>query len=297
LSWRIIAIQNQAQLKLKNRQLQIDQEETCVTIPVEDICALILESSQITVSTALLSFTQDQNIVVITCDQKHIPNGIMLPFHQHSRQTEVAYLQVDWSLPFQNRCWQKLIQQKIENQAKCLEVFNHPHWMRLYVMAKRVDSGDRKNVEAHAAKLYWQYLFSSSFRRKQDNLITAALNYGYAIGRALLCRAIVSYGLLPCFGVHHKSTLNAFNLADDLLEPFRPMIDCHVKKILENFEETSELTKEIRQELMKIGMIECSIDGEVHIFHNVAELCCRSLVTATREKSVQLFKVPVFYHE
>jgi CRISPR-associated protein Cas1 len=155
MSWRIITIQNPARLSLKNSQLCLEREGEFFTLPIEDICALVLDSPQITLTHGVLSFLQKHNVIAITCDETHTPCGVLLGFHQHSRQSEISALQRTISLPLQKRLWQKIVQQKILNQARLLQHYGYPDFKTLVYMADKVDSGDKGNIEAQAARVYW----------------------------------------------------------------------------------------------------------------------------------------------
>lgn len=294
MSWRVVLIQNRARLSLKNRQFHaVLEDDREVTVPIEDMGVLILESSQILLSSALLAELQAQNVPVLTCGSDHMPNGLMNSFHRHSRQGEIASLQVAASEPFRKRCWQKIVRAKIANQGACLDragVARHP----LKEIARQVDSGDTKNREAQAAREYFPLLFGPDFLRSAESGINSALNYGYAIVRACLGRACVAYGLLPCFGLHHKSTLNAFNLVDDLLEPFRPIVDKLVYDHLKTGRADDSLSKEDRAVLAMLPSHQVLVGAEVQTVVNAAEICAQSLSSAIRRKDPQQLVLPEF---
>lgn len=291
-------IQNPAQLSLMRGQLRLLNDDGEFTVPLEDITALILESPQITLSSTLLSACQEHNITLVTCDKAHIPNGILLPFQPHSRQSRVAHIQISCSESLKGRLWQAVVKSKITNQAQCLEsVKDENAAKRIYALAGQVDSGDSKNIEAQAARDYWPRLMGDDFRRSGNCIVNAALNYGYAIIRAYVARSQVSYGLLPTFGIHHASELNAFNLTDDMMEVFRPFVDGFVyglKITNELGNSDAQLSKEIRQRLANIGNVECRIDEQVHSLANASDKISASLVAAMEGKSPALLKLPEF---
>ena len=199
MSWRTLTISNPAKLSLKQRALCIQQDEQ-FRVPLEDIQTVILESPEIRISSALLAAIAEYNILLISCDNKHTPNGVLLSFAQHSRHSLVARRQVNVSKPFKKRLWQQIVRQKIINQAYCLSGFGVAAAEKLMLIADRVISGDTNNREAYAAKIYFKALFGSDFIRGQDDFINASLNYGYSIVRAFIARAIVGYGFIPAFG-------------------------------------------------------------------------------------------------
>ncbi|WP_210414015.1 type II CRISPR-associated endonuclease Cas1 [Luteithermobacter gelatinilyticus] len=295
MSWRTVLIQNRCSLSLKNAQLRCERNDGVVTIPVEDITVLILETAQATVTTSLLAALQDHNVAVITCDGRHMPNGLLLPFLPHSRLSEIAALQRDWSRPFRKRCWQRIVQAKIGNQADCLMLTGQDTGTALRQMARRVDSGDTKNREAQAARDYWKRLMPPGFVRGAADFANAVLNYGYMVVRAAVARSLVSYGLLPCFGLHHDSNLNAYNLADDLLEPFRPFVDREVIRLVGDMPPAGrELSRQDRQTLAALPTRQVLIDGEVQTLTNAADRVASSLVRALREKDSRLLHLPLF---
>ncbi|PJB73053.1 MAG: type II CRISPR-associated endonuclease Cas1 [Alphaproteobacteria bacterium CG_4_9_14_3_um_filter_47_13] len=291
-------IQNAAALSLSKGQLKLQNDEGAFTLPIEDITALILESPQITLSSTLLSACQEHGVAVLTCDATHMPNGALLPFQPHSRQSRVAHLQISWTDALKNRLWQSVIQSKITNQATCLEqTTDEETAKRLYVIAQRVKSGDPDNIEAQAARYYWQRLLGDDFRRGGSDIINAALNYGYAVLRAFVARSQVAYGLLPTFGIHHCNQLNAYNLTDDLMEVFRPFTDYQVFSMRRDGlleAGTDRLSKEARAALANIGNITCRIDGNTHTIANACDKMAAGLVNAIEGKSPALLLLPEF---
>lgn len=291
-------IQNPAKLNLKQGQLRLENDDGAFTLPIEDITALILESPQITLSSTLLSECQDKGVAVLTCDKTHIPNGVLLPFQPHSRQSRVARVQLSWSEPLRKRLWQRVVQAKILNQAACLDMtIGGAESARLKALAERVGSGDPDNIEAQAARDYWPRLFGRDFRRHGSDNINAALNYGYAVARAFVARAQVAYGLIPAFGIHHDNDLNAFNLTDDAMEVFRPFIDRTVFELKRDgalLPEDSTLPAGLRGTLANIGNVNCRINGETHTIGNACDLMAAGLVSAIEGKTPALLPVPEF---
>lgn len=280
--------------------MKLQNEDGEFTLPIEDITALILESPQIALSSTLLAATQDYGVAVLTCDQTHMPNGVLLPFQPHSRQSRVSHIQISWTSSLKNRLWQRVMQSKIGNQAACLEaLIDKKTAKHLYSASSRVKSGDPDNIEAQAARYYWPKLMGKDFRRNGDGITNAALNYAYAVLRACVARSQVAYGLLPTFGIHHNNQLNAFNLTDDLMEVFRPFADELVWKMKQqgDFEEnTTNLSVKNRQALANISNIQCKIDGQNHTIGNACDKMAASLVTAIEGQSPALLLLPEFIH-
>lgn len=284
-------VQNPAQLTLGQNQLTVSHEGGQAQLPIEDLIALILESPRITLTQALLASLNDAGVAVISCDDKHMPNGLMLPLHPHSRQSAVAAVQSTISEPLKKRLWQKIIITKLRNSGKNLELCQRDGAQRLYHLTTQIQSGDPDNVEAVAARYYFTQLWGDNFVRFAPDGINAAMNYGYAIMRAMIARALVAYGLLPCFGLHHDNQLNAFNLADDMIEPFRPIVDRLVFTI-RPADAWVELTREERAQLAALGGENCFMNNEIRSIANAAELCAQSLVNAMRDKNPGALLLP-----
>lgn len=231
MTWRSVVITKPARLSFKNRAIVVEQEGNKVSVPLEDIAVLVIDTPQAVLSSQLLSACMDEGIVIVTVNAMHTPNGLMMPYLQHSRALKVMRLQLALSVPAQKRIWQSIVQQKLRNQAAVL-VFRgcQPVAGYLLQLANQVRSGDADNFEAQGAAVYFPALFYKGFTRVKDCFYNAALNYCYSIVRSALARSLVSYGFLPAFGLHHRSELNAFNLADDLIEPYRPVVDVWVVK-------------------------------------------------------------------
>jgi CRISPR-associated protein Cas1 len=289
-------IQNPAKLSLRKTQLNVSNDEGDFTLPLEDVTALVLESPQVTLTSSLLAACQENGVAVVTCDETHMPNGVLLPFHPHSRQSRVAQVQMSWSESLRKRLWQRIIQSKITNQADCLDqCVGATESIRLRALIGRVGSGDPDNIEAQAAREYWPRLFGKDFRRGEGGTINAALNYGYAVLRAFVARSQVSYGLLPAFGLHHSNELNAFNLTDDVMEVFRPFVDLQVFDLLKGGQiepNALSLPASVRQTLASIGSRTCSYDGQIHTIANASDKMAAALVSAIEARTPALFVMP-----
>jgi CRISPR-associated protein Cas1 len=286
MAWRTVVISNPAKLKIDHSQLSIIQEQT-VNLPVEDISALILESPEITLSASLLYRLAQAGTILVVCDDKHMPCMAGLPYDPHSRLAGAQRLQLSQTLPYRKRCWQLIIKQKIENQAECLKLMHRLSNLRGLV--DKVASGDSGNIEAWAAKVFFSELYGDDFSRSDDNALNSALNYGYAIFRGAVARALSSHGFLLSHGVHHRSELNAFNLADDFIEPFRPIVDLWTAS---NITRNTVFSKEHRQGLVWLLACEVMIDGKRHGINHALEIMASSFVTACREKQPSALKLP-----
>lgn len=226
MAWRSLHISQPARLSLKVGRLVVDQrDDESVSFPLEDVAWVILDTPQATVTSTLTAACAKAGIPVVYSDEKHIPCGVLLPFHQHWQQAAVARRQIAAASPLRKRLWQAIVRRKIENQAAVLDRAQVDGGQTLREMLRHVHSGDSGNVEARGARFYWQALFEDFRRHDEADLRNGMLNYGYAVLRSGVARGLVAAGLLPAFGIHHAGAQNAFNLADDLLEVLRPVAD------------------------------------------------------------------------
>jgi len=234
---RIIDVSSPAYLHLNHKQLLIDKQgETVGQVPIEDLGVLVLEHPAIVLTQALIVSCQENNVAVVFCDERHLPYSVLLPISDgNNLHTKIIQQQINTSIPTKKRIWQQVVKHKIAGQAQVLKYFDKDT-KALEHLASQVKSGDSENKEAQAAQKYWRLLFGDGFRRDTDAAgINSLLNYGYAIIRAMVARAIVASGLHPALGVQHHNQYNGLCLADDLMEPFRPWIDWLVYKL--NLEE------------------------------------------------------------
>ena len=220
-------------LSVSHRQLVIDRpDQPKVTRPIEDLGVVIVDDVRATYTQSVFLELLDAGATVLVSGRNHLPVGLMLPLDAHHVQTERHRAQVAAKEPVKKRVWQAIIRTKIAQQAAVLTYFTGGH-AGLAHMALRVRSGDPDNIEAQAAQRYWPRLFGAVFRRDRDaDGVNALLNYGYAIIRAAVARAVVAAGLIPSLGVHHRNRSNPFCLADDLFEPYRPYVDWRVKLLV-----------------------------------------------------------------
>jgi CRISPR-associated protein Cas1 len=255
-----------AYLKTENEQLVLTDTETgeWKAAPIEDIGIVILDHQQITVSQALISKLLSNNVAFITCDNTHHPTGMLLNLDGHTLQSQKFQAQVDASVPLKKQLWQQTVSSKLINQAAMLESIRVPA-KNLRNWADEVKSGDAENQEAKAAAYYWKHIFPEflEFRRERygpppNNL----LNYGYAILRAVVARSLVSSGLLPTLGIFHKNQYNAYCLADDIMEPYRPFVDKVVVNIVRMNGKFLELTPSMKKDLLGVPAVDVTINAE-----------------------------------
>lgn len=233
-------------------------------VPIEDIGVIVLDNKQITVTQSALVELLENNVAIITCDNHRMPTGLMLPLAGNATQSERFRHQIDASLPLKKQLWQQTIQSKILNQSRVLLRQRGLECGNMEAWAKQVKSGDGDNLEARAAAFYWQNLFGSikGFNRDREGIPpNNLLNYGYAILRAVVARSLVGSGLLPTLGIHHHNRYNAYCLADDIMEPYRPYVDKLVADIVDSGSDISKLTTEIKSKLLSIPVLDVVING------------------------------------
>lgn len=263
---RVITFNQPVYLSTQDGQLIADlkNESTALSIPIEDIGLLLLEHYQITLTHGLINALMENNTCIISCDKTYHPNGLMLPIEGHHLHSARFKAQLDATVPFFKQLWQFTIKQKILNQAAVLKSNGQPI-QNMKQWARKVRSGDPTNYEARAAAFYWKKVFPSlpGFLRNPDEAPpNHLLNYGYSILRAAMARAIVSAGLHPSLGIHHRNQYNAFCLADDLMEPYRPFVDHIVRDMVESGTDYNELTKEIKKKLLHVLTADILINEE-----------------------------------
>ena len=278
MSKRTLCFSNPAYLSLKNAQLVIKlpevekadvveliKAEAVRTIPIEDIGVVVLDNRQITITQGVVEALLENNCAIITCDNAHLPVGLMLPLCGNTTQSERFRLQIDASLPLKKQLWQQTVQCKIRNQAAVLQNTRNAIVKNMLAWAGEVKSGDSDNLEGRAAAYYWRNLFPDilGFTRDRNGLPpNNLLNYGYAILRAVVARALVGSGLLPTLGIHHHNRYNAYCLADDIMEPYRPYVDALVCRLVSDGHITEELTTELKRELLQIPTLDVVINGK-----------------------------------
>ena len=287
MGFRNIKIDSHVKLSIKNQQLYIEAD-ILRQIPLEDINCIIIENQTVTVSAYLLQKMADMGITVYVCDEKHLPNAVLLPMVRHSRHFKILKYQIEAGKPLQKRLWQQIVVRKIRNQALCLAYLDLDGSEELMKMCKEVQSGDRTHVEAKAAAFYFKSLYGLGFSRGNVHIINAALNYGYAIVRGLIARSIVCYGLEPSIGVFHHSELNNFNLADDMIEPFRPLVDLYVSQNYDVAEIDSDLTPERKRDIFGIINYDMDVKGEKRIISNCIDMLVASYSSALQGKRSDL---------
>ena len=278
---RTLYFGNPAYLNTNNEQLVIEMHDSGETkqVPIEDIGLLILDHQQITVTQALIAKLLANNTALITCDNTHHPTGLLLTLDGHTLQSQKHQAQLEATVPLKKQLWQQTVSAKINNQAAMLAFLREEN-KSLYNLAASVKSGDPDNAEAQAAAYYWKKVFPDflAFRRVRygpppNNL----LNYGYAILRALVARSLVASGLMPTLGIHHRNQYNAYCLADDIMEPYRPYVDYTVYQIVRNNGSSLEMSPSMKKALLEVPAMDVVLEGKKSPLMNAVQRTTASL--------------------
>lgn len=277
---RTLCFSNPAYLSLRNSQLvlkfpgaansptlpEVIKKQAEITVPIEDIGIVVLDNKQITITQGLMEKLLENNCAVITCNNSHLPVGLLLPLEGNTTQSERFRCQIESSLPLKKQLWQQTVRQKILNQAAVLEKYSNEDHKCMRIWANEVRSGDADNTEARAAAYYWKNTFKGridGFVRDREGVApNNFLNYGYAILRAVIARSLVASGLLPTLGIHHHNRYNAYCLADDIMEPYRPYVDDFVLEYFFGNPQKTEIDTDCKAEFLKIPTIDVTIDGK-----------------------------------
>jgi CRISPR-associated protein Cas1 len=270
---------NPTYLSMKNKQLVIKipevetndslpesfKADSIKTVPVEDIGIVVLDNRQITITHGLMEALLVNNCALITCDSNRMPLGLHLPLSGNTLQNERFTAQIEASLPLKKQLWQQTVQSKIANQAHILGTKRNVIVKNMLAWVGQVKSGDSENLEGRAAAYYWDNMFPTieGFRRGREEIPpNNLLNYGYAVLRAVIARSLVASGLLPTLGIHHHNRYNAYCLADDIMEPYRPFVDKLVVEIVDDKMNFQELSKDIKTKLLSIPVLDVIISGQ-----------------------------------
>ena len=274
---RTVYFGNPAYLSLRENQMVIKlpqversdmtdalKKEAERTLPIEDLGIVLLDTRQIPMTAALVEALQESNCAVVTCNDKHMPVGLMLPMDCHTLQSVRYQRQISASQPLRKQLWQQTVRAKIVNQRAVLEWATKDKHKCMGAWAEDVRSGDSENMEARASAYYWLHIFPSidGFVRGRDGEVpNDLLNYGYAIVRAIVARSLVGSGLLPTIGLFHHNKYNAYCLADDIMEPYRPYVDKKVVELVWAYGAGVGLTKEIKAAFLGLAVEDTLIDG------------------------------------
>lgn len=284
MSWRTVVIANSAKLDYQLGYLVIRKADV-VKIHLSEISTLIIETTSVSITAALLSELIKKKIKVIFCDEKRNPSSELIPYYGcHDTSIKIRN-QIDWSTELKSNMWTEIVGEKIRKQRDHLIMWNKPEASLLEEYLTELEIGDVTNREGHAAKVYFNALFGQGFTRTEENSLNAALNYGYSIILSAFNREIVANGYITQIGLFHDNMFNQFNLGSDLMEPFRPLVDFEVKSLQpEKFEHDEKM------EILKVLQKEVIIAGRKEYVNNAIKIYCKSVFDALNEKDSSLIK-------
>ncbi len=296
MSFRQIIVKQANYLFFKEDSLYVEYDDIklqTIKVPIEDVAIIVIENHRSTISLNLINQAMDNNITIITCNDKKLPQGLIMPFSGHYRQLENTYNQLNYKDVKKKILWKQIITQKISNQAKVIQLTTHNLELvdKFSNYQKEIKRDDVTNREAVCARFFFEELYGSEFKRFIDDKINATLNYGYSILISSIVRQLVSYGLDPRFGVWHKSKGNNLNLAYDLIEPFRPIVDYYIKEKYDFISE--ELTPKVRKELVSLLNAFVEVNNQKYRLQNAIELFVKQFLLVMRGEEDKLLDIKI----
>ncbi len=292
MSWRIVNIEQSHKLSLYLDNLKVEINDESIVIPLSDVDVLLIDNAYTLLGTQLLTKCIEYKILVIICDTSHLLKALLLDLYSnHFKSFDIQLKQQEWDKFSKEYLWQQIVKTKIINQAKILRKNTNEldTVNRMFELADEVELGDSTNREGIAAKMYFRALFGSNFMRFNDDPINHALNYGYTIIRAAIARTIVAKGLNPLFGIHHIGVYNNFNLADDIIEPFRPIVDNYA---YQNMVGEDAFTRNNRLELLELLQSYIKIDGKYQTVSNAIDIYVSSIIKYFETGDIEVVKHP-----
>ena len=290
--WRTVIVTAGERLNIKDNWLVVSNQEGESKVPVSDIYSLVIENRSAMLSVSVLTTLTQAGAHIILCDTNHLPVTTALPLNTHYRPFNVIKKQLELSQNFKDKLWQKIVEKKIYNQYLCLKYrgVNKPKCDEILELSKNVRLGDSTNREAVSARKYFVSLFGSTFRRTDDDVTNASLNYGYAIIRSCVAKTLAGFGFNGAIGIHHINETNPFNLADDIMEPLRPVVDMWTDENCEMLFE--ELTYHNRRDLIDVPNQIIRQSGKKMRIRYAIEMYVKSLVTAIECNDVEFLRIP-----
>lgn len=297
MAWKGLHLSRPAYLHSERGSLSIEfrdgLEPEKFRVPIEDVAWIVIDTPQISLNSSFLARCSDKGVMILGVDERHLPAWTSLPWTSFHRQGEILKLQLDSSLPLRKRIWQEIVKLKLTAQSSSLEILGRQKSTHLAALIQSVRSGDIDNIEARAAQLYFKELLPDrSFTRHSEDLPNHMLDYGYAIIRAAIARQLCAIGFIPQLGLHHCSLSNAYNLADDIIEPYRPFVDVLMIKTLAGRDSVAPFEVDDRRKLVSILEREVNLNGEVHTLFNAITLSVASLKIALKTENPKALLFP-----
>jgi CRISPR-associated protein Cas1 len=292
MAWKGLHLTKAARLSLADGQCCVKQDDNEVRLAIEDLAWIIVDTPHATLTSTLMSACMDGGVAIVVTDGRHTPSGVLLPFHRHHRQGAIAKLQTETKDSLKRRLWQTIIRRKILNQADVLVAAGKRDAATLKEIARHVEPGDPENVEARAARFYWSRLFDDFIRDNAADRRNKMLNYGYAVVRAGVARGIVAAGLVPSLGLGHQGAANAFNLADDLFEPFRPFVDLLAYRTFGSSTKDGDLSIDDRRTMAGALLLNARTGADSVTLLVAAETAAQSLVRAFEDEKTDRLVLP-----
>ena len=289
MGWRIVHVKDGDILKLRLDNLEIHKKDNKIYIPLSDITMVVLEGNRTTITTKLLSSLSQNNVGLVICDDKYLPVGIYLPYRQYHHYSKRVIKQSQWTKEQKGQIWKNVISQKMNNQLAYAK-FAGVDSDRLELMQDLISNlvvGDTTNREGPVAKVYFDSLYGKTFTRDDDDLINAAMNFGYAILRSCMARIVVGNGLVTMLGIFHRNEFNSFNLVDDLMEPYRPLMDYWVNKYVID-DKKDYLSYEARLKIIEFMNQKIQIQNKKMTIDNSMQEYVASFVAAMDEQDPSL---------
>lgn len=285
MSWRIVVISNRSKLDFQLNYLVVRQVEEKKKVFIDEIAVLIIESTAVSLTAALLNELSKRKIKVIFCDEKRNPSSELIPHYGVYNSSDKVVEQFEWDRIMKEVVWTEVVRDKIVKQASLLKKHGIDKANNLFDYVLELQLNDRTNREGHAAKVYFNALFGHGFSRGQDNAINACLNYGYSILLSIFNREIVLNGYLTQLGIFHRGKTNPFNLASDLMEPWRPLIDDYVYTM-----KPESLTPDVKYEIISLMSERVNIDNKNYSVMDAIKIYCRSIFDSLNENDIKKVK-------
>jgi CRISPR-associated protein Cas1 len=290
--WKTVIVDKGERITLDSGWLVVSVAEREAKLPIEDVYSVVVDNKAAVLSVSVINALTASGAHIIVCDDKHFPASVILPNNTHYRPVTVLNNQLSISTELKSALWQRIVKSKIENQYRVLKLcgVKAEKQQSVFELIEKVQPGDPRNYEAVAARRYFPALFGAAFRRSDEDVANYALNYGYAILRSAMAKALCGYGFNCALGIHHMGETNAFNLADDLMEPFRPIVDLWTDESMDML--YNELTAQNRRELIDLVNRVVVIDGKRMRIRYAIDRCAASLATAITRNDPNALLLP-----